>query len=45
MLSPAFLADLMLPNVHILLVGPLNMLLFLVDLRDNKSVQHKPALR
>jgi hypothetical protein len=45
MLSPGFLACLMLLNVHILLLQPLNLLLFQLDLRDNKSVQPKPTLR
>jgi hypothetical protein len=45
MLSPGFLAYFMLQNLHILLLQPLNLLLFQLDLRDNKSVPPKPTLR
>jgi len=45
MLSPGFLAYLMLQNLHMLLLQPLNLLLFQLNLRDRKLVQPKPTLR
>ena len=43
-MSPAFVGYLILPNAHIPILQPLTLLLSLLDFRDNKSVQDKPAL-